>query len=146
MEELSNWIKGITIAGALAWFLWWKSTIHKEIVKPEVDKINSRIDFLEERTNKLEDSYGRISDNLDKKIDKLQETITTLSKEVAQLAGQIKAMSKCQKTKSLNITLRMNKQDMKPIRNGIKPLNTALLLFYLYNTSCLLLYVFCCSC
>lgn len=94
MNELLPWLKGLTLTGLITWFLWWKSTLHKEIVKPDVDKINSRIDFLENRTDKLEELYDRISDNLERKIDKLQETISILSKEVAQLSGQLKAMSK----------------------------------------------------
>lgn len=94
MEELATWIKGIAITGALAWFLWWKSTLHKEIVKPEVDRLNSRIGFLEGRTDKLEELYDRISDNLDKKIDRLQSELANLTKEVAHLTGQIKAMHK----------------------------------------------------
>lgn len=94
MEKFAEYATATMIMSALAYFLWWKKQLHSEIVKPDVDKINSRIDFLESRTVKLEDLYDRISENIEKKIDSLQATVMALSKEVAQLNGQLQMMRK----------------------------------------------------
>ena len=94
MEKYLPFLNGMTITAALAWFLWWKSTIHKEIVQPSIDSVNTRIDVLQEQVNKIETLYMRIQDNLEHKIDRLQETVTGLSKEVAELNGQLKAMKR----------------------------------------------------
>lgn len=92
MENYLPVLNGFAITAALAWFLWWKSTIHKEIVQPSIDSVNTRIDVLQEQVNKVENLYIRMQDNLEHKIDRLQETVTALSKEVAELNGQLKAM------------------------------------------------------
>lgn len=94
MEKYLPVLNGMTITAALAWFLWWKSTIHKEIVQPSIDSVNTRIDVLQEQVNKIETLYMRIQDNLEHKIDRLQETVSSLSKEVAELNGQLKAMKR----------------------------------------------------
>ena len=97
MESFDKYLpvlNGMTITAALAWFLWWKSTIHKEIVKPSIDAVNTRVDTLQERLNKLEELYIRMQDNLEHKLDKLQETTSSLSKEVAEMNGQLKAMQR----------------------------------------------------
>lgn len=95
MYEFSNYlvVGGVTgITATLGFILWWKHTLRKEIVKPDIDAVNKRIDFLEDRTTKLEELHDRIQDNLENKIDKMQDSINTLTKEVAQLTGQLKAI------------------------------------------------------
>ena len=78
----------------IAWFLWWKGTLHKEIVEPDIKNVNRRIDFLETRTEKLEDLYDRIQENIEHKIDKMSEQIVTLTEKVAQLSGKLEAIKK----------------------------------------------------
>lgn len=78
----------------IAWFLWWKGTLHKEIVEPDIENVNKRIDFLETRTEKLEDLYDRIQDNIEHKIDKMSEQIVALTEKVAQLSGKLEAIKK----------------------------------------------------
>ena len=98
MEQILPWINGISITAALGAFLWWKSTLHKEIVEPSVNalqtSLTSRIDYLESRVEKTEELYLRMQDNLEHKIDKLQETVSNLTKEVAELTGQLKALQR----------------------------------------------------
>lgn len=98
MQEFLPWINGISITAALGAFLWWKTTIHKEIVEPSVNAVQTslttRIDYLETRVAKTEELYLRMQDNLEHKIDKLQEAVSVLTKEVAELTGQLKAMQK----------------------------------------------------
>lgn len=98
MDKFLPLLNGLTITAALAWFLWWKSTIHKEIVEPSIDSVRSsltsRIDYLESRVKNTEELYIRMQDNLEHKVDKLQETVSNLAREVAELTGQLKAMSR----------------------------------------------------
>ena len=94
MEKYLPFLNGVTITAALGWFIWWKSTLHDEIVKPDIKTVNERIDFINLRLTKVEDLYEKMQDNIDRKIDKLQDAVTDLTKEVAELAGQIKSMQK----------------------------------------------------
>ena len=59
MEELLPWIKVVSVTVALGWFIWWKGTLHREIVKPAIDSVNSRIDFLESRVEKTKNYTTR---------------------------------------------------------------------------------------
>ena len=79
------------IASALSLFLWWKSTLQKELVQPTVKPLEIEVKNLKERMSKQEDLQLRLQENLESKIDKLQETIQTLTKEVAELSGQLKS-------------------------------------------------------
>lgn len=97
MNEPILYIGGISIAGLLSLlgaYIKLKTTLHKEIVKPSVDAINSRIGFLESRVTKTEKLYDRIQDNLGQKMDKMSEQIVTLTEKVAQLSGELKAYQK----------------------------------------------------
>lgn len=91
MKDFLPLINTAGIASALSLFLWWKSTLQKELVAPAVKPLEVKIKYLEERMSKQEDLQLRLQENLESKIDKLQETINTLTKEVAELTGQLKS-------------------------------------------------------
>lgn len=97
MNEPILYIGGISIAGLLSLlgaYMKLKSTLHKEIVKPSIDAINSRLDFLESRVTKTEELYDRMQDTLGQKMDKMSEQIVALTEKVAQLSGELKAYQK----------------------------------------------------
>lgn len=91
---MTDFLPAINTAGivsALSLFLWWKSTLQKELVQPAVKPLEIEVENLKERMSKQEDLQLRLQENLENKIDKLQETIQTLTKEVAELSGQLKS-------------------------------------------------------
>lgn len=91
---MTDFLPAINTAGivsALSLFLWWKSTLQKEIVQPTIKPLEVRIKYLEEQVLKQENLQLRLQENLESKIDKLQETISALTREVAELSGQLKS-------------------------------------------------------
>lgn len=94
MEKLLPWLNAISITSALGLFLWWKSTLHKELVQPPIDTVNQRIEFLDDRVVKFESLFERNQESQEHKLDKIQDNIAELTKAVAELSGQVKAMQK----------------------------------------------------
>ena len=91
MKDFLPLINTAGIASALSLFLWWKSTLQKELVQPSIKPLEVRIKYLEEQVSKQESLQLRLQENLESKIDKLQETISALTREVAELSGQLKS-------------------------------------------------------
>ena len=92
MKDLLPVVNSTGIVAALSFFLWWKSTLAKEVVQPEIEKLEMRIKFLEEQVSKQENLQLRLQENLEGKVDRLQETISNLIRQVAKLSGQLEAM------------------------------------------------------
>ena len=100
MNEPIFFIGGLSVAGLislLGMYLKIKSTLHREIVKPSIDAVNSRIDFLENRVEKTEELYDRMQDTLGQKMDKMSDQIVALTEKVAQLSGKLEARNDFQR-------------------------------------------------
>lgn len=79
------------IASILGFFLWWKSTLQKELVDPAIQSLKVKIEYLEKLTAKQESLQLRLQETLENKMDKLQETTSMLNEKVAELSGELRA-------------------------------------------------------
>lgn len=76
----------------LSWFVWLKQIIYKEVVKPHVDSIVSRVDALEKKDSELEQRLKDTSNSINKRFDQINESILALTRNVSELTGQLKIL------------------------------------------------------
>lgn len=97
MNDPIFYVGGISVAGIISLlgvYFKIKNTLHREIVQPSIDALNSRIDFLENRLTKQEDLSDRMQGNLEHKMDKMSDQIAVLTEKVAQLTGKLESVQK----------------------------------------------------
>jgi len=91
MKDFLPVLNSTGIASILGLFLWWKSTLQKELVDPAIQPLKVKIQYLEEQAAKQENLQLRLQETLENKMDKLQETISMLNEKVAELSGELRA-------------------------------------------------------
>lgn len=79
------------IASILGLFLWWKSTLQKELVDPAIQPLKVKIKYLEDQVAEQKSLQFRLQETIENKLNKLQETTNILNERVAELSGELRA-------------------------------------------------------
>lgn len=91
-KDLLPYIQGLTFAGAsvfVAYFLWWKTKLHDELVKPDLLLLNKDIECMNARIVKLESKTDLLSSSFDEKVSEIKEEITEIKEMLANLNGKV---------------------------------------------------------
>lgn len=92
MKDILPYLQSASIATVTAfffWFLWWKTKLHDELVKPDLLLLNKDIERMNARIVKLESKTDLLSSSFDEKVSEIKEEITEIKEMLANLNGKV---------------------------------------------------------